>query len=89
MQSKSETDGKLLVYLAASVSALGMLFGYDIGVISGAILFIKKDFFLSPDMGEIVVSSVLLGSLAGANRESIHGHYESISQELQNTEQHP
>ena len=29
MQSKSETDGKLLVYLAASVSALGdMLFGY-------------------------------------------------------------
>ena len=27
-----------------------MLFGYDIGVISGAILFIKKDFALSPGL---------------------------------------
>ena len=55
------------VYLAAAISALGgMLFGYDIGVISGAILFIKKDFSLSSSMEEIVVSSVLLGSLAGA-----------------------
>ena len=55
------------VYIAAAISALGgMLFGYDIGVISGAILFIKKDFALSSGMEEIVVSSVLLGSLAGA-----------------------
>lgn len=43
-----------------------MLFGYDIGVISGAILFVKKEFSLSPSLEEIVVSSVLLGSLAGA-----------------------
>lgn len=60
-------DGTRFVYLAAAISALGgMLFGYDIGVISGAILFIKKDFALSSGMEEIVVSSVLLGSLAGA-----------------------
>jgi MFS transporter, SP family, galactose:H+ symporter len=60
-------DGKRFVYLAAVISALGgMLFGYDIGVISGAILFIKKDFSLSAGLEEIVVSSVLLGSLAGA-----------------------
>ena len=60
-------DGTRFVYLAAAISALGgMLFGYDIGVISGAILFIKKDFSLSSSMEEIVVSSVLLGSLAGA-----------------------
>lgn len=58
---------KPLVYLAAAISALGgMLFGYDIGVISGAILFIKKQFSLSSSMEEIVVSSVLLGSLVGA-----------------------
>jgi MFS transporter, SP family, galactose:H+ symporter len=43
-----------------------MLFGYDIGVISGAILFITKDFSLSSSMEEIVVSSVLVGSLLGA-----------------------
>jgi sugar porter (SP) family MFS transporter len=65
--NKPQTDGKRLVYLATAVAALGgMLFGYDIGVISGAILFIKKDFNLSAGMEEIVVSSVLLGSLAGA-----------------------
>ncbi|HET6384842.1 MAG TPA: sugar porter family MFS transporter [Armatimonadota bacterium] len=59
--------GKRFVYLAAAISALGgMLFGYDIGVISGAILFIQKAFSLSSGMEEVVVSSVLLGSLGGA-----------------------
>ncbi len=67
MKSTANADGKHFVYLATAISALGgMLFGYDIGVISGAILFIKKDFSLSPGMEEIVVSSVLLGSLVGA-----------------------
>ncbi|MEO8095263.1 MAG: MFS transporter, partial [Pseudolysinimonas sp.] len=56
-----------MVYLATAVSALGgMLFGYDIGVISGAILFIKTDFSLAAGMEEVVVSAVLLGSLGGA-----------------------
>ena len=65
--TKSKTDAKLFVYLATAVAALGgMLFGYDIGVISGAILFVKKDFGLSPGVEEVVVSSVLLGSLIGA-----------------------
>ena len=67
VKSTANADGKHFVYLATAISALGgMLFGYDIGVISGAILFIKKDFSLSPGMEEIVVSSVLLGSLVGA-----------------------
>ena len=67
MENKAKADGKHFVYLATAISALGgMLFGYDIGVISGAILFIQKDFSLSPGMEEIVVSSVLLGSLLGA-----------------------
>ena len=55
------------VYVAAAISALGgMLFGYDTGVISGAILFIRKDFLLSPTQVEIVVSCVLVGALLGA-----------------------
>jgi SP family galactose:H+ symporter-like MFS transporter len=43
-----------------------MLFGYVIGVISGAILFIRKDFSLNVGMDEVIVSAVLLGSLLGA-----------------------
>ncbi len=55
------------VYLAAMISALGgMLFGYDTGVISGAILFIQQDFTLSPTLEEIIVSSVVLGAVFGA-----------------------
>jgi sugar porter (SP) family MFS transporter len=64
---KAQETIKPFVYVAAAISALGgMLFGYDIGVISGAILFIQKEFSLSARMEEVVVSSVLLGSLAGA-----------------------
>ncbi len=66
MKNNTTSNGKRFVYLAAAISALGgMLFGYDIGVISGAILFITKQFTLSPGMEEVVVSSVLLGCLAG------------------------
>ena len=67
MKNKAKATGRHFVYLASAISALGgMLFGYDTGVISGAILFIKKDFALSAGPEEIVVSSVLLGSLVGA-----------------------
>jgi sugar porter (SP) family MFS transporter len=67
MKTKAPTGVGRFVYIAASISAMGgILFGYDIGVISGAILFIKKQFSLSAGMEEIVVSSVLLGCIAGA-----------------------
>ena len=62
---KSEVTG--FVYFAVGVAALGgLLFGYDTGVISGAILFIQKQFSLSPTMEEVVVSSVLVGAVIGA-----------------------
>jgi sugar porter (SP) family MFS transporter len=44
----------------------GLLFGYDTGVISGAILFIKKDFDLSPFLQGAIVASLLLGAMLGA-----------------------
>jgi sugar porter (SP) family MFS transporter len=63
--TKSEING--FVYFAVCVAALGgMLFGYDTGVISGAILFVQKQFSLSATMEEIVVSSVLVGAICGA-----------------------
>ena len=44
----------------------GLLFGYDTGVISGAILFITEDFGLSPFMQGAVVAALLLGAMLGA-----------------------
>ncbi|MHB8483419.1 MAG: sugar porter family MFS transporter [Nitrospiria bacterium] len=61
------TDSYRFVYVVAAISALGgLLFGYDTGVISGAILFIREDFQLSPLREEIVISSVLFGAVFGA-----------------------
>ncbi|HUX86045.1 MAG TPA: sugar porter family MFS transporter [Chloroflexota bacterium] len=55
------------VYVAAIFAALGgLLFGYDTGVISGAILFVKDQFSLSSGTESEVVSSVLWGAVVGA-----------------------
>jgi len=63
----SHGKGGIFVYVAAIFSALGgMLFGYDTGVISSAILFIKKEFMLKSGLQEITVSAVLVGAVIGA-----------------------
>ena len=55
------------VFTISAVSALaGLLFGYDTGVISGAILFVQEDFNLSTFREEVVVGAVLLGAMIGA-----------------------
>ncbi|MGB8787167.1 MAG: sugar porter family MFS transporter [Candidatus Acidiferrales bacterium] len=55
------------VTIVSWISALaGLLFGYDTGVISGAILFVQKDFALTTFQEEVVVAAVLLGAVVGA-----------------------
>ena len=52
--------------LAALASLGGLLFGYDTGVISGALPFIKRDFTLSAGMEGVATSAVLVGATLGA-----------------------
>lgn len=55
------------VYVVALVGALGgMLFGYDTGAISGAILYLKQQFALSSALQEVVTSIALAGAAVGA-----------------------
>src|SRR5213596_4222033 len=65
--SDAHLRGTKFVYIAALFAALGgLLFGYDTGVISGALIFIKREFGLTTAAEEVVVSGVLLGATIGA-----------------------
>jgi sugar porter (SP) family MFS transporter len=61
-------DKRRFVNIAAAITATGgLLFGYDTGVISGALLFIRQDFApLSPFVEGIIVSTLLVGAVLGA-----------------------
>lgn len=55
------------VVLTAAIAGLGgLLFGYDTGVIAGALLFIKTDFGLSSFEQGMVVAAVPIGAVFGA-----------------------
>ena len=57
----------LPVYFIAAVASIGgLLFGFDTGVISGALLFLKQSFALNATIQEIAVSAVLVGAIIGA-----------------------
>src|SRR5690242_676992 len=56
----------LVVGIAAIAAIGGLLFGYDTGVISGAILYIKKDLHAGPLAQEAVVAVLLIGAAVGA-----------------------
>jgi len=58
---------KLYLILITVIAAFGgLLFGYDTGVISGALIQLKSDFELTNRLQEWIVSVVLLGASAGA-----------------------
>lgn len=73
---KDGTQHNYLIYFISIFAAMtGLLFGYDTGVISGAILFIRHDFQLTSFATEITVSAVLLGALIGS---ATSGHLADI-----------
>lgn len=57
----------MLIYVIAIIAATGgLLFGFDTGVISGAIPFFQKDFGIDNGMVELITSAGLLGAILGA-----------------------
>src|SRR6185312_6094042 len=52
--------------IAIAAATIGVIYGYDLGNISGALLFITKDFDLTTKETEWVATIVVAGSIAGA-----------------------
>lgn len=66
-KSKRRLSIPPLAYVAAAVAAIGgILFGFDTGIISGAILFVQQDFSLSVSERSWAVSIVLVGAIIGS-----------------------
>ena len=55
-----------LIFIAVIVALGGLLSGYDTGVISGALLYIRDDWPLSEKAAGLLVSCVLMGAAIGA-----------------------
>uniref|UniRef100_A0A8C5U3K5 Solute carrier family 2, facilitated glucose transporter member 10 n=1 Tax=Malurus cyaneus samueli TaxID=2593467 RepID=A0A8C5U3K5_9PASS len=73
----------MVLLLSATVSLLGgLIFGYELGIISGALLQLQTDFHLSCFQQEVLVSAVLIGallaSLAGGILIDRHGRRRAI-----------
>ena len=62
----------LWLYVIAIIASLGgLLSGYDTGVISGALLFIKETWDLTAHAQGMIVSAVLIGAVIGAATNGI------------------
>src|SRR5690242_7977033 len=59
------TGNGLLVRISAIAAVGGLLFGYDTGVISGALLYIKKDLHADQFQQQAIVAVLLLGAMVG------------------------
>ncbi|MHB8390737.1 MAG: sugar porter family MFS transporter [Acidobacteriaceae bacterium] len=67
--SSAETNvSQSYAWLVCGVAAIaGLLFGFDIAVINGAIVFLRVQFRLTDFETEFAVSSLLIGCIAGAS----------------------
>jgi MFS transporter, SP family, galactose:H+ symporter len=66
VRSGTRRSGHFVKIVAAIAALAGLLFGFDTGVISGAILFIKGEFGLTPFTEELLVSAALVGAVCGS-----------------------
>lgn len=65
-ETKTKQNKALVVVIATVAATGGLLFGFDTGVISGAIPFFQKAFNISNNWVEIITTAGLVGAVIGA-----------------------
>jgi sugar porter (SP) family MFS transporter len=63
---KPQVNHAFLTRISFIAALGGVLYGYDMGIIAAALIFVKRSFNLSTQMEEWVVSIVLVGAMIGA-----------------------
>ena len=67
LQAEQPTIRGVFLLRVSFIAGLGgMLYGFDVGIIAAALLFVRNTFALSTQMQEIVVSVVPAGTMVGA-----------------------
>ena len=57
---------RLNIFIAGTAAIIGIIYGYDLGSIASAILFLQPDLKLSTFMVSVVTATVVLGQIFGA-----------------------
>jgi sugar porter (SP) family MFS transporter len=65
-QKAAATFTPFLVFVVGVGATAGFLYGYDTGIISGALLTIREEFGLDHGMQEMTAASILVGAIGGA-----------------------
>lgn len=67
-KKEDKKHNKAFVIVIATVASTGgLLFGFDTGVISGAIPYFQKEFLINNSWVEIITTSGLAGAVIGAS----------------------
>ncbi len=67
-----QAGSRLYVYLIVCVTACaGLLFGFDIAVVNGALVFLREQFHLTDLQTEVAAASLLVGCAVGASLAGI------------------
>ena len=66
MAAEKKHNNTMVIGIAAIASTGGLLFGFDTGVISGALPFLRESWDLTSNQQEIITTAVLVGAVLGA-----------------------
>ena len=63
---ETRRSSRLGLLVAVAAASVGVIYGYDLSNIAGALLFITDEFGLSTHQQELVTTAVVIGEIAGA-----------------------